>query len=231
MSSFFKKLNLEGPDPLDPKPSSEESASLEDAPIKQAPEKQEPLLNGGIEDYLKISPATEDQEQEKPKKRQRKTNKIEKKPEETENTEITEEGPKKIKAKKIESKIETNTKEDTKETKTASRWPEQEGQLATDVYQTEDELVIQTTIAGVRPENLDITAQGDIVIIRGKRDNPNKEEKNYFYKECYWGAFSREIILPAEADTARAEAIMQDGVLTIRMPKIERDKKSKIEVR
>src|SRR3989344_3999743 len=181
MSSFFKKLNLEGPDPLDPldpKPSLEESASLADASSQSKSEEQEPLLNGGIEDYLKISPATEDQKQEKPKKRLRKTNK-------TETTETI----------------------------------------------TEDELVIQTTIAGVRPENLDITAQGDIVIIRGKRDNPNKEEKNYFYKECYWGAFSREIILPAEADTARAEAIMQDVVLTIRMPKIERDKKSKIEVR
>ena len=108
------------------------------------------------------------------------------------------------------------------------KWPEPEGQLAVDVYQTDDELIIQSAIAGIKPGDLDITAQGDTVVIRGIRENGRSEEKNYFYKECFWGRFSREIILPIEADAARAEASMTDGVLTIRIPKIEKGKTKKI---
>jgi len=115
--------------------------------------------------------------------------------------------------------------------KEEKKWPEPEGQLAVDVYQTDGELVIQSTIAGVKPEELEITAQGDVVTIKGKREKINNEEKNYFYQECYWGSFSREIILPVEADAARAEASMIEGVLTIRMPKIEREKKKKIVIK
>ena len=112
------------------------------------------------------------------------------------------------------------------------KWFEPEGQLAVDIYQTDDELVIQSAIAGVKPEELDISAQEDTVIIRGKRENPAKnEEKNYFTQECYWGPFSREIILPVEADASRAEATMKEGVLTIRIPKIQREKRKKIEVK
>lgn len=136
---------------------------------------------------------------------------------------------KKIKTIKAEEKFVEPQREIPKEIKTEKRkWPEPEGQLAVDVYQTDGELVIQSTIAGVKPEDLDIAAQGDMVTIRGKRENIEKEEKNYFYQECYWGPFSREIILPVEADTSRAEATMVDGILTIRMPKIEKEKKKKI---
>ena len=124
---------------------------------------------------------------------------------------------------KISAPKTTGTKE--------KKWPEPEGQLAVDVYQTENELVIQSAVAGIKPENLDIVAQGDTVIIKGNRENTVTEEKNYFYQECYWGKFSREIILPVEADVSRAEATMTDGILTIRMPKIEKDKKKKIIIR
>ena len=120
----------------------------------------------------------------------------------------------------------------TEEIKTEDKkWPEPEGQLAIDVYQTDGELVIQSTIAGIKPEDLDITVQEDTVIIRGKREKIGTEEKNYFYQECYWGPFSREIILPVEADASRAEASMKEGVLTIRIPKIVREKKKKIIVK
>jgi len=139
---------------------------------------------------------------------------------------------KKIKTIKAEEKFLEPQREIPKEIKSEKKkWPEPEGQLAVDVYQTDSELVIQSTIAGLKPEDLDITAQGDTVIIRGKRENIEKEEKNYFYQECYWGSFSREIILPVEADASRAEATMVEGVLTIRIPKIEKDKKKKIVVK
>src|SRR4030042_5755706 len=115
------------------------------------------------------------------------------------------------------------------------KWPdfgsEPEGQLAIDVYQTKTDLVIQSAIAGVKSENLDISIEKDIVSIKGAREKPFKEEGDYFAKECFWGPFSREIILPAEVDPNRAEASMKDGVLIIRIPKILRDKRRKIAVR
>ena len=105
------------------------------------------------------------------------------------------------------------------------------GQLAIDIYQTDNDLVIQSAIAGVKPESLDVTIEKDIVIIKGIREKPFEESGDYFAQECYWGPFSREVILPAEADPARVIAEMKDGILTIRIPKIQREKKRKIEVK
>ena len=112
------------------------------------------------------------------------------------------------------------------------KWFEPEGQLAIDVYQTEEELVIQSAIAGVKPENLDISIEEDQILIKGSREKPDEEgERNYFYQECYWGPFSRQIILPEETDPSRATAGIKEGILTIRIPKIERKKKRKIMVK
>ncbi len=70
-----------------------------------------------------------------------------------------------------------------------------------------------------------------MVIIRGNREKPMEEEKrNYFFQECYWGPFSREIVLPEEVDNSRIQASLKNGVLTIRIPKIEREKKRKVSV-
>ena len=110
------------------------------------------------------------------------------------------------------------------------KWFEDEGQLAVDVYQTDSELVIQSAIAGVKPENLDITIEGDVITIKGRRKRPLEEEGDYFTQECYWGAFSRQLIAPVEIDPSRVKASLKEGVLTIRMPKIQRDKKRKINV-
>ena len=110
-------------------------------------------------------------------------------------------------------------------------WLTPEGQLSVDVYQTRDELVIQSAIAGVKAGDLDISIEGDMVTVRGKRGKPNQEDGDYFTQECYWGQFSREIILPAEIDPNRAKATMKDGVLIIRMPKILRERKRKIMVK
>ena len=109
---------------------------------------------------------------------------------------------------------------------------ESEGQLAIDVYQTEKDLVIQSAIAGIKLKDLDISIEKDRLTIRGKREKPAESEKvNYFYQECYWGPFFREIFLPVEIDPAKADASFKEGILTIRMPKIEREKMKKIEVK
>lgn len=110
-------------------------------------------------------------------------------------------------------------------------WMEAEGQLAIDVYQTEKELIIISTIAGIRSEEIDIAVEGDLVTIRGRREKPFVEEEDYFTQECYWGPFSREIILPAEVDPTRTRASMKSGILTIRIPKILKDHRTIISVK
>jgi len=111
------------------------------------------------------------------------------------------------------------------------KWFEPEGQLAIDVYQTESELVIQSAIAGVEPENLDISLERDVLTVKGTRQKPLEETGDYFAQECYWGPFSREVILPVEVDPGRVEATMKEGILTIRIPKILRERKRKIAIK
>lgn len=97
---------------------------------------------------------------------------------------------------------------------------EQEGQLTVDVFQDDANIIIQSTIAGVTPEDLDVSITNDMVTIRGERRRTfEADPEDYFYQECYWGIFSRSIILPIEIDSDRAEAKIKNGVLTIRIPK------------
>lgn len=108
---------------------------------------------------------------------------------------------------------------------------QEEGQLAIDVFETEDDIVIQSTIGGVKGEDLDISIEGDMVTIRGKRENKiEKEGKKYFYQECYWGSFMRKVILPEEVDASKAKAVIKEGILTLSVPKIHRKAKKKIAV-
>lgn len=113
----------------------------------------------------------------------------------------------------------------------AKDWKITDGQLVVDVYETDNELVIQSAIAGIKNNKIDIGLENDVLIIKGERENPIKDiSKNYFTQECYFGPFSREIILPREVDTSRIEAKIKDGILTVKMPKIERAKNKKIQI-
>jgi HSP20 family protein len=107
-----------------------------------------------------------------------------------------------------------------------------EGQLTIDVYQNDKEIVIKSTIAGVKPEDLDVNINDEMVTIKGKRDQGEEvDPENYYYQECYWGPFSRTIILPVEIVTDKAEALMKNGILTIKLPKAEVTKTRKLQVR
>ena len=111
-------------------------------------------------------------------------------------------------------------------------WFEPEGELAVDVYQVGDEIIIQSTVAGVSPDDLDVGIENDIVTITGERKNPTEgEDKQYFTQECYWGPFSRQVILPEEVDSLRAEAVIKDGIFILRIPKMQRQRIKKIRVR
>lgn len=178
----------------------------EEKPKKEAKEKPKPA-----------------RKKKKPKKFQIKTRPIEEKIEKKSIPSSPKEQPTKDKT------IEETEKEVKKEKK--KDWFESEGQLTVDVYQTKDELVIRSAIAGVRAEDLDISIENDILTIKGRREKPFDEEESHFIRECYWGPFSREIILPVEVDPSRIEALMKEGVLIIRIPKIERERKRKIRVR
>lgn len=109
---------------------------------------------------------------------------------------------------------------------------EQEGQLTVDVFQDDSNVVIQSTIAGVAPEDLDVSITNDMITIRGeRRQSFDIEEEDYFYQECYWGTFSRSIILPVEIDADRAEAKIKNGILTIRIPKANAAMTRKLKVK
>lgn len=107
-----------------------------------------------------------------------------------------------------------------------------EGALTIDVYQTDNDIVIVSTIAGVTAKDLDVSITNDMVTVSGERKNPVKvRQENYFYQECYWGPFSRSVILPIDVDAEKALAELKDGVLTVTLPKSEKVKIKKIPVK
>ncbi|HLC44612.1 MAG TPA: Hsp20/alpha crystallin family protein [Patescibacteria group bacterium] len=109
---------------------------------------------------------------------------------------------------------------------------EYEGQLTLDVYQTKDNVIIKSTIAGVKAEDLDITIANDMVTIKGDRKKEEEvRSEDYFYQECYWGSFSRSIILPVDIDVEGVTAEIKDGILTVTLPKAAKAKTKKIKVR
>ena len=129
-------------------------------------------------------------------------------------------------------KLTVNSK---KNIKGASNWieeEEQDAELTMDVYQTPTDIIVQTMVAGVRPEDLEITIARDMITVKGKREESRTiDEDNYFTKELYWGTFSRTMLLPQEIDPEEAEATEKHGLLTIKLPKIDKEKKTSVKVK
>lgn len=102
---------------------------------------------------------------------------------------------------------------------------EHEGQLALDAYQDEDSVIIKAPIAGVKPENLEVSIVDNTLTIKGERKlEVEVKSEDYLAQECYWGAFSRQLSLPPGCDTEKAKAILKNGVLTITIPKEAKSK-------
>jgi HSP20 family protein len=109
---------------------------------------------------------------------------------------------------------------------------EEDGQLTVDLYQTPNEIVVQTMISGVQPDNLSIIITRDMITIKGKREeNRSISEHNYFIKELFWGSFSRTISLPEEIDPEEATAVEKHGLLIIKLPKIDKDRQTNLKVK
>jgi len=107
-----------------------------------------------------------------------------------------------------------------------------EGKLTIDVYQTPTEIVVESAIAGIKPEDLDINVSGDSITIKGERHHEEEvKEEDYFYQECYWGRFSRSVILPEEVDPEGATVNFKNGVLTVKLPKVSKKKAKKLKIK
>ncbi|MEK7523785.1 MAG: Hsp20/alpha crystallin family protein [Patescibacteria group bacterium] len=108
----------------------------------------------------------------------------------------------------------------------------EEGQLALDVFQTADEIVVVAPIAGVKFSDLSITITDEVLTLKGRRNfHFNVQPSDYFTQECFWGHFSRSVILPESVDTSNVSASFKTGILTIRIPKIEKIRTRMIKIR
>ncbi|MBD3156226.1 Hsp20 family protein [Candidatus Peregrinibacteria bacterium] len=107
-----------------------------------------------------------------------------------------------------------------------------DGQLALDVYQTDTHIVILAPIAGVKVDDMSVEVSDDVLTIKGHREQKEEiAEEHYFTQECFWGDFSRSIVLPASVDTGKISADFKDGVLTITIPKVEKVKSKVIRIK
>jgi HSP20 family molecular chaperone IbpA len=121
---------------------------------------------------------------------------------------------------------------DTEESAESIMDSEEEGELAIDMFQTPSEIIVRTMVAGVKPEDLDISITRDMVTIHGKRlESHEGADQDFFHQELYWGSFSRTIVLPTEIEIEEAEAVEKHGLLTLILPKIDKNRQSKLKVR
>jgi HSP20 family protein len=114
-------------------------------------------------------------------------------------------------------------------------WVDEESkdaELTVDVHQTADMILVKAMIAGVRPEDLDISITRDTITIKGSREEERSiREEDYFVRELYWGSFSRTITLPEEIDVDEAEAVEQHGLLILKLPKFDKGRQAKLKVK
>lgn len=135
-------------------------------------------------------------------------------------------------AKAKPARVKTAAEPKEKEVEKSWSSSEPEGQLTVDVYQTPEAIVVESAIAGVKPEDIDVNVTSDSITIRGARERErNVEGEDYLYQECYWGRFARSIILPQEVDPESSTVAFKNGILTVRLPKANRKKSRKLNVK
>ncbi|MEX2514769.1 MAG: Hsp20/alpha crystallin family protein [Candidatus Paceibacterota bacterium] len=111
-------------------------------------------------------------------------------------------------------------------------YTDDEGELAVDVYETPEHIVVQAMVAGVRPDALDVSITREQCVIRGRREAPSDASLDeYLHRELYWGSFSRAITLPEEVEVEESNAAEDHGLLTITLPKINKHNETKLEIK
>ncbi len=111
-------------------------------------------------------------------------------------------------------------------------WPNVSGFVpALDIYQTKDEVVVETPLAGIDPEKVNLSIENDVLTIEGKSEQKSEvDEKNYYRKEVRYGSFHRSVALPAAVNGDKAKATYENGVLKVVIPKEERAKPKTVKV-
>ena len=105
------------------------------------------------------------------------------------------------------------------------------GQLAVDVYETKEKLIVKGRVAGVNKGDLDVSISDNTLTVKGTLSSGTEEGvENYFLQECYWGEFSRTLALPVAVKEDEVEAVLKDGVLTISFTKVKQEQAKKIQV-
>ena len=124
--------------------------------------------------------------------------------------------------KKIKAEIPSTIEEEKKGETPINGIFDQEGELVVDVFETSSDFVVSAAIAGIQIKDLDISLEKDMMVIKGNRCDPHtNSDRKYFYQECYWGPFSRKIILPENIDIDKADAQIDKGILTVKIPRNE----------
>lgn len=101
-----------------------------------------------------------------------------------------------------------------------------------DMYQTDENVVVKTSLPGIKPEEVEITVTGDTLTIKGETKTEEEvKRENYLRQERRSGAFTRSILLPGSLQTDRAEASFENGVLTLNIPKAEETKPKQIKIK
>lgn len=109
---------------------------------------------------------------------------------------------------------------------------QEEGQLSLDIYQNDQEIIVVAPIAGTEEKDIKVSVTDDVLMIKGKRKFPISENlPEPFAKECFWGNFSRSIVLPENADSSKINAEFKHAILTVRIPKTEKVKTKVIKVK
>lgn len=124
--------------------------------------------------------------------------------------------------------------EDTSSDEHGNHWLDNhgsDGELTVDVFETPNHIVIKTIVAGVKKEDMEINVSRDMVTIKGKREAEIVDDENYFHRELFWGTFSRTVLLPQEVDIDKVEATENQGMLTLKLPKVDKARQSKIRVK
>jgi HSP20 family protein len=102
---------------------------------------------------------------------------------------------------------------------------------ALDVVDRDDEVLVRAEVPGVRKEDIDVSISGNMLTIKGETKHEEKEEKGDYYRcEISRGAFARTVTLPADVDEEKAKASLTDGVLELRLPKVEKSKRRTIKL-
>src|SRR3989338_2314743 len=132
-------------------------------------------------------------------------------------------------------KVSVGGSNGSKKDRRGNNWIEEENEeaeLAVDVYQTGTDIIVQTFVAGVKPEDIELSIARDMITIAGHREESRTiDENNYFSNELYWGKFSRTISLPAEVEPEEVEATERHGLLTIRLKKVDKEKRNNVRVK